>query len=136
MDLATLGHEARDAHPGPTHLLHEIGEEDPAEEEAIRARQLEQLRRENYGFRKVEVLGGNIGYLQLSNFHDATVGGKTAVAAMNGLSVAGMAIGTLFTLFIVPSLYMLIAKDHGAERRVEDEMFADIDDLRPMAVAE
>jgi multidrug efflux pump len=26
--------------------------------------------------------------------------------------VMGMAIGTLFTLFIVPSLYMLIAKEH------------------------
>jgi hypothetical protein len=27
-----------------------------------------------------------------------------------------MTIGTLFTLFVVPSLYVLIAKDHRAER--------------------
>jgi multidrug efflux pump len=30
--------------------------------------------------------------------------------------VGGMSIGTLFTLFVVPSLYVLIAKDHRAER--------------------
>ena len=66
--------------------LHEISEHDPEEAAAIQARQLEQLRRENYGFRKMEILGGNIGYLQLSNFRDAGVGGKTAVAAMNYLA--------------------------------------------------
>jgi multidrug efflux pump len=31
--------------------------------------------------------------------------------------VGGMAIGTVFTLFFVPSIYMLIAKDHGVDRR-------------------
>ncbi len=30
--------------------------------------------------------------------------------------VGGMAIGTIFTLFVVPSLYMLIAKDHSRHR--------------------
>lgn len=30
--------------------------------------------------------------------------------------VGGMAIGTLFTLFVIPSVYMLIAKDHGAKK--------------------
>ena len=30
--------------------------------------------------------------------------------------VGGMAIGTLFTLFVVPSVYMLIARQHRAER--------------------
>jgi multidrug efflux pump len=34
--------------------------------------------------------------------------------------VAGMAIGTAFTVFFVPAIYMLIAKDHRAERRVEE----------------
>jgi len=33
--------------------------------------------------------------------------------------VGGMAIGTLFTLFVVPSLYMLMAKDHQADKAVE-----------------
>jgi len=31
--------------------------------------------------------------------------------------VTGMAIGTLFTLFVVPSLYVLIARDHTKERQ-------------------
>jgi hypothetical protein len=32
-----------------------------------------------------------------------------------------MTIGTIFTLFIVPSLYMLIAKQHGGAARAETE---------------
>jgi hypothetical protein len=31
---------------------------------------------------------------------------------------------------------MLIAKDHSAERRVEQEQFADVEELRPIAVGE
>lgn len=36
--------------------------------------------------------------------------------------VGGMAIGTLFTLFVIPSIYMLLAKDHqrAAKREVEE----------------
>jgi multidrug efflux pump len=30
--------------------------------------------------------------------------------------VSGMAIGTIFTLFVLPSIYVLIAKDHASER--------------------
>jgi multidrug efflux pump len=30
--------------------------------------------------------------------------------------VGGMTIGTLFTLFVVPSVYVLIAKDHRKEK--------------------
>lgn len=40
-------------------------------------------------------------------------------AARNSIGivlVGGMSVGTLFTLFIVPSLYVLIAKDHSKER--------------------
>lgn len=39
-------------------------------------------------------------------------------AARNSIGlviVGGMAIGTLFTLFVIPSVYMLIAKDHSKE---------------------
>jgi multidrug efflux pump len=35
--------------------------------------------------------------------------------------VGGMTIGTLFTLFVVPSLYVLIAKDHHGEREPESD---------------
>jgi multidrug efflux pump len=33
--------------------------------------------------------------------------------------VTGMVIGTLFTLFVVPSIYMLVARRHSAEASVE-----------------
>jgi len=33
--------------------------------------------------------------------------------------VGGMFVGTLFTLFVVPSIYMLIARDHGKDRERE-----------------
>ncbi len=58
-------------------------EEDP---EAAEARYLEGLRRRNYGFQRLEILSGNIGYLDLRVFADATHGGATAVAAMNFLA--------------------------------------------------
>jgi multidrug efflux pump len=63
-----------------------------------------------------------------------TGAGAIARNSIGLVLVAGMAIGTLFTLFIVPSIYMLIAKDHTAERRIESEAFEDVDDVRPMAV--
>ena len=40
-------------------------------------------------------------------------------AARNSIGlvlVGGMAIGTLFTLFVIPSIYMLVARDHSRER--------------------
>jgi multidrug efflux pump len=57
----------------------------------------------------------------------ATIGGHfpltlvtgAGAAARNSIGlvlVGGMFIGTLFTLFIVPSIYMLIARDHGKDR--------------------
>ena len=30
--------------------------------------------------------------------------------------VGGMAIGTLFTLFVIPSIYILVARDHSRDR--------------------
>jgi len=43
-------------------------------------------------------------------------------AARNSIGlvlVGGMAIGTLFTVFVVPALYMLLAKDHSHDRDAE-----------------
>jgi len=48
-------------------------------------------------------------------------------AARNSIGlvlVAGMAIGTAFTLFFVPAIYMLIAKDRHAERPAEEPRLA------------
>jgi multidrug efflux pump len=57
----------------------------------------------------------------------ATVAGHTPLVLAHGpgagarnsigmVLVPGMAIGTLFTLFVVPSIYMLLAKDHRKDR--------------------
>ena len=48
---------------------------------------------------------------------------STATSISIGLVlVSGMAIGTLFTLFVIPSLYVLIAKDHSKEVAKEHEV--------------
>jgi C-terminal processing protease CtpA/Prc len=47
---------------------------------------VECLADDNFGFTKIERLSGNVGYLDLRNFHDATWAGRTAVAAMNFLA--------------------------------------------------
>ncbi|HEY8074262.1 MAG TPA: efflux RND transporter permease subunit [Labilithrix sp.] len=48
--------------------------------------------------------------------------GAAARNSIGRVLVGGMTIGTLFTLFIVPSLYILLAKDHTKERaRLEAE---------------
>jgi multidrug efflux pump len=52
------------------------------------------------------------------------VSGPGAIArnSIGIVLVGGMSIGTLFTLFVVPSVYVLIAKDHRKEReRAERE---------------
>jgi multidrug efflux pump len=52
-----------------------------------------------------------------------TGAGAAARNSIGLVLVGGMTIGTVFTLFIVPSLYMLIAKEHHEGR--EDEIEAD-----------
>ena len=56
------------------------------EVKAARARELEEAKRDNFGFRKVERLAGNIGYLDFRYFAGAGDAGATAVAALNFLS--------------------------------------------------
>ena len=45
-----------------------------------------------------------------------TGAGAAARNSIGIILVSGMTIGTLFTLLVVPSIYMLIAKDHGGEK--------------------
>ncbi len=47
-----------------------------------RRRYEERAWRENYGFRTVRILEGNVGYLELRKFADPAVAGETATAAM------------------------------------------------------
>ncbi len=67
-------------HPGDPGA--EEGGQDPRDSEAFK----ERLRRTNYGFRKAEILPGNIGYLELNGFVDTDLAGDTGVAAMNFLA--------------------------------------------------
>ena len=46
-----------------------------------------------------------------------TGAGAVARNSIGIVLVGGMSIGTLFTLFVVPSVYVLLAKDHSAERK-------------------
>ncbi|WP_310599479.1 efflux RND transporter permease subunit [Desulfobulbus sp.] len=46
-----------------------------------------------------------------------TGAGAAARNSIGLVLVGGMAIGSLFTLFVIPSIYMLVAKDHSQGRR-------------------
>jgi multidrug efflux pump len=46
----------------------------------------------------------------------ATGAGAAGRFAMGLVISTGLAIGTLFTLFVVPAFYMALAADHHAER--------------------
>jgi C-terminal processing protease CtpA/Prc len=59
---------------------------EPTPEE--RARFVENARRGNHGFNKLERLAGNVGYLELLGFSGIPEAGATAVAAMNFLANA------------------------------------------------
>jgi len=57
-----------------------------ADRERIQQEQLARAAADNFGFKKMEILPGNVGYLKLDGFSDASIGGATAIAAMNFLS--------------------------------------------------
>ncbi len=61
------------------------GVEEISQEER-HARRLEQVRMGNGGFKKIEILEGNVGYLDLRGFIDASLAGETAHAAMRFLA--------------------------------------------------
>ena len=46
----------------------------------------EEMKENNFGFQKLEILDGNVGYLELRGFVPADIAGGTAIAAMNFLS--------------------------------------------------
>lgn len=64
------------------------GDQRKASPEEVEKTMVERYRYENFGFRKVEILPGNIGYLDLRYFGPAKFGGATAIAAMNYLAGA------------------------------------------------
>ena len=59
------------------------GDEDP---DLAHQRAIERGRRENFEFKKLEVMPGNVGYMKLDGFNDTSLSGPTAIAAMNFLA--------------------------------------------------
>jgi len=88
-DLAEVGH---DRHMGFAHAPAQAAEiarlqsRNDEEVRAARDRELAAEKRDNFGFRKVERLAGNIGYLDFRQFASAGNAGATAVAALNFLA--------------------------------------------------
>lgn len=60
-------------------------ESDDDPDAAVQREFADQARR-NFGFRRAEVMDGNVGYLKLDSFTDTSLSGPTAVAAMNFLA--------------------------------------------------
>jgi len=58
-----------------------------------------------------------MGHLPLVFAHGPGAGARNSIGIM---LVTGMIIGTAFTLFVVPSIYVLVARTHRAEQQVEE----------------
>ena len=50
----------------------------------------------------------------------ATGAGAAGRFNMGLVIMSGLSIGTLFTLFVVPAMYMFLAADHSKKREAED----------------
>jgi multidrug efflux pump len=70
----------------------------------------------------------------VGHFPLTLVSGPGAIArnSIGIVLVGGMTIGTVITLFVVPSLYVLFAQDHQRERLIERE----VESTRPVLAAE
>ncbi len=72
--------------PGMAEDIRKMMGQSEEEKQKVRERQLQQARRNNFGFRKVEQLAGNIGYLDFRSFASPDPAGPTAIAALNFLA--------------------------------------------------
>ena len=62
-----------------------------------------------------------------------TGAGAVARNSIGVVLVGGMTIGTFFTLFVVPSVYVLIAKDHRKDKKIEEAPPFSSDDVSAAA---
>ncbi len=85
---ADLREISSDRHLGVQFMSDELLEEyRQGDEDPDVAHQLvfERGKKRNFGFRKLEIMDGNVGYMKLDGFNDTSFSGPTAVAAMNFL---------------------------------------------------
>lgn len=83
---------SKDLHLSVSYAPDQIAQQNNAisdeEQDALQNQWIDQMKRNNFGFKEVKILNGNIGYLNLREFTPAAHGGEAAVAAMNFLSNA------------------------------------------------
>lgn len=88
-DLQSVSHDKHlrvnvrpPATPAETESLGDEREPTPQQRREMEARMKAQMRKGNFGFQKLEVLDGNVGYLDLRGFAPAELAGDAAVNAM------------------------------------------------------
>lgn len=67
---------------GPENIKIQRSQEANADKDAVEKEILQDFSANNFGFKEVKILDGNIGYLKLNSFVDARYGAPTAAAAM------------------------------------------------------
>jgi retinol-binding protein 3 len=67
---------------GPEDIAEQRKQTENPDKEAVEKEMMKELSSRNFGFKEVEILDGNIGYLKLNSFVDAKYGAPTAAAAM------------------------------------------------------
>ena len=64
----------------------QLKKEDKEVQKKIKAEELAEAKKKNFGFQQVRILEGNIGYLKFDYFEDPAIGSETATSAMQFLS--------------------------------------------------
>jgi hypothetical protein len=67
---------------GPKEIAEYRNQIENTDKEAVKKEMMKELSSQNFGFKEVKILDGNIGYLKLNSFVDAEFGAPTAAAAL------------------------------------------------------